>query len=114
MPWPRASSPRSRSSSCTTRRGRPGPPPAPSCSSTSKSSTTASGAIRRSAISAREPSNGSAWNNEQQLNQGVHEIGGRPVFGVTPDQTLGAFLDQDRDYKEWNLGTLFYLNLPTD
>ncbi|GEM_PF-3150299 len=35
------------------------------------------------------------------------------VFGVTPDQALGTFLDQDRDYKEYNLGTLYYLDLPT-
>ncbi len=35
------------------------------------------------------------------------------VFGVTPDQTFGAFLDQDRDYREWNLGTLYCLNLPS-
>lgn len=35
------------------------------------------------------------------------------VFGVPPDQTFGSFLDQDRDYKEWNLGTLYYLMLPT-
>lgn len=34
------------------------------------------------------------------------------VFGVPPDQTFGAFLDQDRDYKEWNLGTMYYLKLP--
>lgn len=36
------------------------------------------------------------------------------VFGVAPDDSFGAFLDQDRDYKEWNLGTLYYLNLPSD
>jgi len=35
------------------------------------------------------------------------------VFGVVPDVTFGNFLDQDRDYKEWNLGTLFCLSLPT-
>jgi len=35
------------------------------------------------------------------------------VFGVPPDQTFGNFLDQDRDYKEWNLGTLYYLSLPS-
>ena len=35
------------------------------------------------------------------------------VFGVPPDQTFGNFLDQDRDYKEWNLGTLYYLKLPS-
>lgn len=34
------------------------------------------------------------------------------VFGVPPDDTFGSFLDQDRDYKEWNLGTLYYLDLP--
>jgi len=34
------------------------------------------------------------------------------VFGVPPDQTFGSFLDQDRDYKEWNIGTLYYLELP--
>lgn len=34
------------------------------------------------------------------------------VFGVPYDQTLGSFIDQDRDYKEWNLGTLYYLCLP--
>lgn len=36
------------------------------------------------------------------------------VFGVPKDQTLGAFLDQDRDYKELNLGTLYYLDLPSN
>jgi energy-coupling factor transporter ATP-binding protein EcfA2 len=36
------------------------------------------------------------------------------VFGVAPDQTFGDFLVQDRDYKEWNLGTLYYLDLPSD
>ena len=35
------------------------------------------------------------------------------VFGVATDQTFGAFLDQDRDYKEYNLGTLYYAELPT-
>lgn len=35
------------------------------------------------------------------------------VFGVTPDEAFGTFLDQDRDYKEWNLGTLYYLTLPS-
>lgn len=34
------------------------------------------------------------------------------VFGVPPDETFGNFLDQDRDYKEWNLGTLYYATLP--
>lgn len=36
------------------------------------------------------------------------------VFGVPKDQTFGAFLDQDRDYKELNLGTLYYLDLPSN
>src|SRR5262249_12462873 len=27
-------------------------------------------------------------------------------------KTNGSFLDQDRDYKEWNLGTLYYLHQP--
>jgi serine/threonine protein kinase len=35
------------------------------------------------------------------------------VFGVVFDESLGNFLDQDRDYKEWNLGTLYYLELPS-
>jgi energy-coupling factor transporter ATP-binding protein EcfA2 len=35
------------------------------------------------------------------------------VFGVTQDETFGNFLDQDREYKEWNLGTLYCLKLPT-
>jgi hypothetical protein len=35
------------------------------------------------------------------------------VFGVTLDETFGNFLAQDRDYREWNLGTLYCLNLPT-
>ncbi|MGA2616291.1 MAG: protein kinase [Thermoguttaceae bacterium] len=35
------------------------------------------------------------------------------VFGVTPDQTFGEFLAQDRDYREWNLGTLYCLKLPS-
>lgn len=34
------------------------------------------------------------------------------VFGVIPDQTFGSFIDQDRDYRELNLGTLYYANLP--
>lgn len=33
------------------------------------------------------------------------------VFGVLHDQSLGSFFDQDRDYKEINLGT-FYIALP--
>jgi len=36
------------------------------------------------------------------------------VFGVVPDQTFSTFLEQDRDYKEWNLGTLYYANLPSE
>lgn len=35
------------------------------------------------------------------------------VFGVTLDETYGNFLTQDRDYKEWNLGTMYCLNLPS-
>ena len=35
------------------------------------------------------------------------------MFGVTPDQTYGEFLTQDRDYREWNLGTLYCLKLPS-
>jgi hypothetical protein len=35
------------------------------------------------------------------------------VFGVAFDQTYGDFVAKDRDYKEWNLGTLYYLKLPT-
>ncbi|MBI4232613.1 hypothetical protein HY605_05245, partial [Candidatus Peregrinibacteria bacterium] len=35
------------------------------------------------------------------------------IFGLIPDQTFGSFLDQSRDYKEYNLGTLFYTNLPS-
>ena len=35
------------------------------------------------------------------------------VFGVIQDQIFSTFLDQDRDYKEWNLGTLYYVDLPT-
>lgn len=34
------------------------------------------------------------------------------VFGVPQDETFGAFLDQDRDYKELNLGTLYYTDIP--
>lgn len=36
------------------------------------------------------------------------------VFGVTLDETYGNFLTQDRDYREWNLGTLYCLTLPTE
>ena len=36
------------------------------------------------------------------------------VFGLIADQTFSTFLDQDRDYKEWNLGTLYYANLPSE
>ena len=35
------------------------------------------------------------------------------VFGFIVDQTFSTFLDQDRDYKELNLGTLYYANLPS-
>jgi hypothetical protein len=35
------------------------------------------------------------------------------VFGVTLDETFGNFLSQDRDYREWNLGTLYCLRLPS-
>ncbi len=35
------------------------------------------------------------------------------VFGVALDETYGNFLTQDRDYKEWNLGTEYCVNLPT-
>ncbi len=35
------------------------------------------------------------------------------VFGVTLDETFGNFLSQDRDYREWNLGTLYCLKLPS-
>lgn len=35
------------------------------------------------------------------------------VFGVTLDETYGNFLAQDRDYREWNLGTMYCLTLPS-
>lgn len=35
------------------------------------------------------------------------------VFGVAPDETFGNFLAQDREYREWNLGTLYCLTLPS-
>lgn len=35
------------------------------------------------------------------------------VFGVTLDETFGNFLAQDREYREWNLGTLYCLTLPS-
>ena len=36
------------------------------------------------------------------------------VFGLVTDQTFSTFLDQDRDYKEWNLGTLYFATLPSE
>jgi hypothetical protein len=35
------------------------------------------------------------------------------VFGVPLDETFGNFLSQERDYREWNLGTLYCLHLPS-
>ncbi|MGE0759478.1 MAG: hypothetical protein AB7O38_20845, partial [Pirellulaceae bacterium] len=35
------------------------------------------------------------------------------VFGVPLDETFGNFLSQERDYREWNLGTLYCLRLPS-
>ncbi|MEZ6033183.1 MAG: protein kinase [Planctomycetaceae bacterium] len=35
------------------------------------------------------------------------------VFGVVHDDTVGAFLEKDREYREWNIGTEFCLHLPS-
>src|SRR5438552_10469362 len=61
---------------------RPGPRGrrrAPSCSITSRSSTTGSGGIRRSAISARGRSSGGANRKRWQLNPGVYQTGASPA-----------------------------------
>lgn len=35
------------------------------------------------------------------------------VFGLTHDESVGSFLEKDREYREWNIGTEFCLNLPS-